>query len=152
MLDPDVAVRSRVRPTGTQAFERIDDEWKRLQIDVDGFDRLRRRDLVDGGDGENRFARVERLHGERSLSLLVRLDHRAEVGEAVGGRGKVVRRQDRLDAGHRERSAGVDFPHARVRHRAEQQLAEQHSFGAKVLGGLAAKTLTGTWSTARAPT
>ena len=54
----------------------------------------------------------------------------------AAGAGQVVGGQDRLDAGHRQRRARVDARHARVRHRAEQQLREQHAVGAVVLGVL----------------
>ena len=49
------------------------------------------------------------------------------VGQIVGG-------QDGFDAGHRQRGACVDVANACVRHRAEQQLAEQHPVRAVVLG------------------
>ena len=73
------------------------------------FDGFGRGQFVDGRHRENRLAGVERLVGERTLRAV-------EVGQIVGG-------EDRLDARHRERGARVDAPHARVRHRAEEQLA-----------------------------
>ena len=76
-------------------------------------------DLVNRGDGENRLALIERLVRQRALGA-------AQVGKVVG-------RQDRLDAGHRERGARVDAADARVRHRAEEQLREQHALDAIVL-------------------
>ena len=51
----------------------------------------------------------------------------AEIGKIVGG-------EDRFHARHRQRLAGVDADHARVRHRAEQQLAEEHAVGAEIFG------------------
>ena len=59
---PDVAVRPRVRPARPQGFERIDDERKRLEIDLNFLDRFGGREFVDGGHRENRFALVQRLH------------------------------------------------------------------------------------------
>ena len=58
---PDVALRARVRAAGPQAFNRIDDEGQRLELDLDRLDRERGGVLVDGGDGENRLAVIERL-------------------------------------------------------------------------------------------
>jgi hypothetical protein len=59
----------------------------------------------------------------------------------VGTRGNAValgRRRgsfaDALHARHRQRPAGVDAADAAVRHRAEEQLAEQHAVDAEVLG------------------
>ena len=80
--------------------------------------------FVHGGQRENRLALIQRLVGQRALGA-------AQIGQIVGG-------EDRLDAGHRQRGARVDAPHARVRHRAEQQLGEQHAVGAIVLGVLRA--------------
>ena len=82
-------------------------------------------DLVDRGDGEDRLAGVERLVGQRASRAPF------SIRQVVGG-------EDRLDARHRQRRAGVDAAHARVRHRAEEQLAEQHAVGAEVLGVLRA--------------
>ena len=91
---------------------------------VDPLDRFGRGQLVDRGDGENRLALIERLVGERALGA-------AKVRQIVGP-------ENRLHAGHRQRGARVDADHARVRHRAEQQLGEQHPVGAIVLGVLRA--------------
>ena len=52
----------------------------------------------------------------------------------VGGRGKVIRGENRANAGHGQRFACVNVFYACVRHGAEEQFAEQHAFGAKVLG------------------
>ena len=108
-------------PSGTKAVERIDDERQRLEIDDDLFDRFGGGELVNRGDGEDRLARVERLVGQRAFGV------RAEIRQVVGG-------EDRLHAGHRERGARVDAAHARVRHRAEEELGEQHAVGAEVFG------------------
>jgi hypothetical protein len=55
---------------------------------------------------------------------------------AGGGAGHVVGGEDRFDAGHRERFARVEPRHLGVRHRARQDLGEQHAFDAVVLGVL----------------
>ena len=123
--DPDVAVESRVRAAGPQAFERIDDERQRLEVEVDPLDGLGGRQLVDRRDGENRLALVERLVGQRAFGAASR-----------SGRSSAVRIA--FTPGIASAARGVDAPHARVRHRAEQQLAEQHAVGAKVLGVLRA--------------
>ena len=64
---PDVAFGARVRAARAQALDRIDHKRQRLEIDVDLLDRVGRSELVDGGDGEDRLARVERLVGERAF-------------------------------------------------------------------------------------
>ena len=50
--------------------------------------------FVHGGDCEDRFARVQRLVGERLLGTI-------QIGHIVGG-------EDRLDAGHGQRGLPVD--------------------------------------------
>ena len=71
-----------------------------------------------------------RIRSSRGLeeALRVRLDFRWLV-EGVG-------REDRLHPFHRERSARVETGHARVRHRAAEQLREQHALDPVVLGVL----------------
>ena len=135
-LHPHVAVGSRVGPAGTQRFERIDDERKRLKINANFFDRFRGGKLVDRGHGENRFALVERLHSEPPFAPLGGLNHCAIVGKAIGRSGKLLRSQNRSDARHGERLAGIDPRDAPVRQRTQQQFAEEHPFGAKVFGVL----------------
>ena len=93
---PDVAADARVGPAGPQAVQRIDDEGQRLELDLDFLDRLGRGELVDGGDGQDRLALVDRLVGERLLAFQVRLNRLAEVGDDVGGRGEFVGGEDRL--------------------------------------------------------
>ena len=68
------------------------------------------------------------------LALLVGLDDRAQIGDAVGGRRQVILRKNRFDPGHGQRLAQIKMFHASVRHRTQQQLAEQHAFGAEVFG------------------
>ena len=98
---------ARVRAAGPQAFDRIDDEGQRLELDVDRFDRFGRGQLVDRGDGENRLALIERLVGQAALGLRAGLHAFAER-RADGGAGHVVGGEDRLDAGHRQRGARVE--------------------------------------------
>ena len=75
--DPDVAVEARVGAARPQALDRIDDERQRLEIDVDALDRLRGGRFVDGRDGENRLALIERLVGQRALGAAqIRADRR----------------------------------------------------------------------------
>ena len=133
---PDIALSSRIRPAGPQGFERIDDKRQRLEIDPNLFNRFGGSELVDRGHGENRLALVQRLHREPAISLLVCHDHGAVIGHAIGRSGEIVRGENRLDAWHRQRCARIDVLDARVWHRAEQQLAEQHAVRAIVLGVL----------------
>ena len=121
---PDVAFETAIRAAGPQAVDRIDDERQRLEIEIDALDGGDRGFFVHSGERENRLALIERLVGQRTLGA-------AQVG-------KIVRRENRFDAGHRERRARVDPAHARVRHRAEQQLREEHAVSAIVLGVLRA--------------
>ena len=86
--------------------------------------------------GEDRFTLVKRFIGKRSFSSFVGFDHDPKIREAVGRSGEVVRRQNRFDAGHRQRLAQIDVVHAPMRHRAEQELAEQHALRAEVLSVL----------------
>src|SRR5262249_45995607 len=53
---------------------------------------------------------------------------------AASGAGEIVGGENRFDARNRERRGGVDSPHPRMRHRAREQLAEQHALGPVVLG------------------
>ena len=132
---PCVALRARVGAARPQAVNRIDDERQRLELDVDRLDRERSGELVDGGDGENRFALVERLVRQAALGLRRRLHAFAERGACSGAR-HVVGGENGLDAFHRERPARVEPRDARVRHLAAEQLGEQHAFDAIVLGVL----------------
>jgi hypothetical protein len=50
-----------------EAVERTGHKRQRLEIDLDGFDGFGRRQFVDRGDREDRFAGVQRLVGERAL-------------------------------------------------------------------------------------
>jgi hypothetical protein len=133
---PDVAVRSRVGTTRPQSFERIDHEGKRFKIDFDFLDGFRSGEFVDCGHGKNRFALINRLHGETALAPLAGLDHRAIVGKRIGWSGKIVGCENGFDAGHGERCFRIDALYPRMRHGTEQQLAEQHAFRAKILGVL----------------
>jgi len=44
---PDIALGPRIRAVRPQALDPIDDEGERFELDVDRFDRDRRRELVD---------------------------------------------------------------------------------------------------------
>jgi hypothetical protein len=103
---PHVAFSSPVGAGRPEAFDRIGDEWQRLEPDVDPLDRLDGRQLVDRRDGEDRLALIKRLVSQRSLGA-------AQVGQIIGG-------ENRFDAWHRQRRAGIDADDARVRHRAEE--------------------------------
>ena len=105
---PDIPRPARVRRRRAQRLDRIDVEGQRLVLDADQLDRLGGGQFVDGGDGENRFAAVQRLVGERPLVERARLDDRAVVGDATSRSREIVGGQDRLDAGQRERGARVD--------------------------------------------
>ena len=70
------------------------DERQRLEVELDPLDRLGGGQLVDRGDGQNRLALIQRLVGQRALGA-------AQIGQIVGG-------ENRLDAGHRQRRAGID--------------------------------------------
>ena len=112
----------RVRTARTQTDQRIDRERQRLELDHDLLDRFGRGQFVDGRDGENRLAFVHRLLRQRCVRPACwRLTFSPSVRARLRAR-QIVRRQDRLDAGHRQRGARVEARHARVRHRAEQQL------------------------------
>ena len=125
--DKGVALAPRVRAARTETRQRIDDERQRLEIQHDLLDRLRRRRFVHGGDGKDRLAPVERFVRQRRFGR-----QRARAG-FFRRRRQVVGRQHRLDTGHGERLARLDPPHAAVRHRAQQQLAEQHAVRAEIL-------------------
>ncbi len=133
-LHPDVAFCTRVRAARAEAVERIDNERQMFKFDIDGFDGLGGGEFVHRRDGQNRFALVQRFHGEGFFTLLVGLDHRAQIGHAVGRGGKIVLREDGPDAGHGQRFAQIKVLHASVGHGTQKQLAEQHAFGAEVFG------------------
>src|SRR5207244_12855811 len=63
-LHPHVAVGSRIGSAGTERFERIDDERKRLKINTNFFDRFRGGKVVGSGRGEDALALIERSHCE----------------------------------------------------------------------------------------
>ena len=116
---PDVTVRSRVRPTGPQRIEGIHHERKPLEINSNSFDCFGGGQFIDRGHGENRLALVHRLHSEPPLAPLAGLDYRPVVGEGVGWRGKIVRRENRSHTGHRQRFARIDALYPGMRQRAE---------------------------------
>ena len=89
----DVALRACVRTAGPQADERIDHERQRLEFDDDLLDRLGGGQFVDGGDGENRLAFVQRLHRQAAFALRAGADVLAERARrpAAPGRSSAVR-------------------------------------------------------------
>ena len=115
-----VALESGVRTAGAEAMERVDRERKRLEVEVDRLDRVRRRRLVDRRQREDRLAHVLRLIRERRLAGRVRLVHLAGA-------------QDPEHAGHGERPARVHAAHPRVRHGAQEELGEDHPLRLEVL-------------------
>src|SRR2546425_5245571 len=131
--DPHIALRPCVRTAGTQALNRVDDEGQRLEVDVDRFDRFGRFELARRGNRENRLALIERPLGPAAFPPGGRL-HGFPRGRARPGAGELLGRWGRFYAGHRHRFARVEPPHARVRHRAREELAEQHAVDAPVLG------------------
>jgi hypothetical protein len=131
--DPDVAFGARVRRTGPEALDRIDDERQPLVFDVDALDGFGSRQLVNGSDCENRLALVERLHRQSALAQRAGDDALAEIGAGDDCR-QIVCGEDRLDAREGQRRGGVDADDARMRHRAEEELREQHPLAAEVFG------------------
>ncbi len=132
---PDVALNPRVRAAGPQRFDHVDRERERFELDVDLFDRLSRGRFVDGRDREHGLAVIERLVRQAPLGLRRSLHAFAER-RAHGSAGHVVGREDRFHAGHRHRRGRVEPLHFRVRHRAHEELAEEHAVDAVVLGVL----------------
>ena len=138
-LDPaadgeHVARGARVGAAGPQAVDRVDDERKPFQLDVDLLDGLCGDRLVYRGHRENRLAFEHRLVGQAG---------RPVFGLLCSGRIRVrpydrqfVSGQDGGDAAHRECRTRVDVPNASMRLRTEQLFAEQHPLRAKVLGVL----------------
>ncbi len=82
--DPDVAFCTRVRAAGAEAVERVYNKRQMFKFDINGLDGFGGGQFVHGRDGQNRFAVVKRFHGESFFTLLVGLDHRAQIGHAVG--------------------------------------------------------------------
>ena len=117
---PDIAFETGVRPAGAEALERIDGEWQRLEIDGDELDRLGGDVLAVGRQRQDRLALVERFVGQGALGP-------AQIRQVVGG-------DETANAGQRQGARGVDAPNPGVRHRADEQLAEQHALGPEVLG------------------
>jgi hypothetical protein len=132
---PDVSRRARARRSRAQRLDRIDVERQRFVLDPDPLDRFRCGQLVDRRHGEDRFAAVERLIGQRPLVERARLDRGTVIGHAACRPWQIVSGQDRLDAGQRQRFARIEAD-ARMWHLAEQELGEQHSLGSIVFGVL----------------
>ena len=108
------------------------------------------------GPPGNRLCSGSTVNGSSSKSILIRsiascaivsvsaatariglADPHRLVGQDRLGRRRQRRhvggRQNAEHAGQRERRARVDVAHARMRHRAQQELAEHHAFGAEIL-------------------
>ena len=134
--EPVVALGPGVGAAGTEAHQRIDREGQRLELDLDLFDRVGGRDLVDRGDRQDRLALVDRLVRERDFAVEIGEDHLAVVVDGVSRLRQIVGGQNRLDAGHRQRRAHVEARHARVRQGTQQELGEEHPLRAKILGVL----------------
>ena len=121
-----VALLAGVGAAGPQAGDRIDDERQRVHVHRDGLDSFGGGPFVHRGHRQHRLALVDRLVGERAL--------RRQPARRRGHRRQIVGGQHRPHARNRQRRRGVDAADAAVRHRAQQQLAEQHAFRAVVLG------------------
>ena len=119
-LPHDVPVGPGVRPTGTQALERIHAERKRLVVHIDRGDGVLRYGLVDRGHREDRRAHVKWLVRED------RITRRRHFGKLVG-------RQNADHAVHVARLGQVDAPDACMRHGAGQQAAERHAVRTEIL-------------------
>ncbi len=116
----DIAVRARIGAAGEQAFQRIGDVGKLLEVDLDRFDRLRRDLFRLGGHREDRLADIEGLVLDEDRRL-----RRREARHVVGG-------EDAEHALDLEGGRGVDAADAGVRDRARQRLAERHAVGTEV--------------------
>ena len=93
--DEHVALRAAVGRSGAQALERIDHERQRLELDDDAVDGFGGEFFAVGGDGENRFAFVDRFVGQRDIPA-------ASAEAAARPRPRLVPRQR---GGRRRRSS-----------------------------------------------
>ena len=120
-VDGSITLRAAVGPVGPEAVQWVQDERQRLEVDPDLLDGVCRGGLVHGGERQNRFALVTRLHGEGRLCGGLWGRH------LVGG-------QDAQDPVHRQCLAGIDSKNPGMGHGAGKELGEDHSFRAEVLG------------------
>ena len=119
----DVAVAAGIGSAGVQALQRIECEGQGFQVQFDQVDGILRGGLVHGGHRENGLAHVTGLVGQdRRRRRAGRLRRR----NVIGG-------QYRVHAFQGQCGRHVDIAHPRVGHRTGQQLAEEHSLGAKIL-------------------
>ncbi len=118
----DVAVGPRVRSARIQAVERVHHVRQLLEIDLDLLQRVRRGGFVHGRERQDRIADEEHL-----VLLQDRPLRRRELRHVVGS-------ENAEHARHLQRFRRIDAADLRVRHRAGQQLAEHHAFGAEILG------------------
>jgi hypothetical protein len=77
---PHVSFGPRVRTSRPEALHGIHHERQRLEVDLNFLNRFGGGVLVDCGDGQNRFAFIQRFHGEAALAQLAGDDAFAEVG------------------------------------------------------------------------
>ena len=110
-------------PALAQAFERVEDKRKRLQVHPDRLHRRGRDGLVHRHHSQDRLALVLGFVGQRCLTRSLFL------------LGKVRCAQDPEHTLHRLGASGIQAPHPGMRHRAQQQLREDHTLGAEVLAG-----------------
>ena len=68
---PDVPFHAGIHRSRQQRRDRIHAERQRFPVDLDLFDRFSRRQFVDRRHSQNRFALIERLVGQRLLTLRV---------------------------------------------------------------------------------
>ena len=128
--DPDVAFDARVRPAGPQADEGVHHVRQALDIELDFLDGFGGGVFVHRADGEDRLSLIDGVAGEAALTEGVGRNPDAHIGHGVGRFRQVVDRHDAFDAGHGEGFGRIDAADVAVRHRAQEQLAEEHAFGA----------------------
>ena len=118
-----VTVAAGVGSAGVEALERVEGKGKRFEVQLDQVDRVLGGGLVHRGHCENGFTDVTGFVGEdrrgRGAGRLRRRD-------VVGG-------QYRVDAFQGQGGGGIDIAHAGVRHRACEELAEEHALGTEIL-------------------
>src|SRR5579863_7467191 len=116
---PDITVGSRIRAAGTQRIQRIHHERKPLVINLNSLNCLSRGQFIHRGHRENRLTLIDRLHSEPALAPLAGFDYRPVIGEGVSWRGKIIRGENRSNAGHRQRFARINTLYPAMRYWAE---------------------------------
>ena len=117
-----IPAHMRIRPSLAQALKRVQHEGERFQVHPDCLHRGRRSRLVHRRDRENGLALVLGLVRQRGLAHSLRLH------------GQLLGPEDAQHPLHRLRRARVHTADARMRHRAQEELREDHPLGAEVLG------------------